>query len=156
GSSLVQVSWTQAGQPGGLPNPTPATPPPANNAEPGFEVFAGGADGAAATATGVEYLGGPDPADPTTLTGLAGIEVIDEISILCVPDEANPTAFAQGAVDTDLVREAVIDQCERLKDRFAVLAIGQGQPDVTRIAQPPDTSYAAVYYPWIELIDPAT
>lgn len=153
-SRLVRLSWTAANQPGAQPNPTPGAPPPPGNARPGFLPLQNGGEGANPI-TPAEYQGAPAPNDPTLVTGLAGIEQIDEVALLCVPDEVNAQAFPNAA-DRDSIRSTAINQCERLKDRFAVLSIQQGQDDPSAINVPADTSYAAVYYPWITIVDPAT
>jgi phage tail sheath protein FI len=86
-------------------------------------------------------------------TGLAALESIDQISILCVPDEINPGVPNRGNITVELV-----SQCQRLRDRFAILHVDEGQGDVGALAQAagnfPTTSYAAVYYPWIRVFNP--
>jgi len=80
-------------------------------------------------------------------TGLSGFEAVDEISILCAPDEGSIAGL----------RGELIDHCEKLHDRFAVLQsndtdasnIGNLRPDR-------DSKYAAIYFPWINVIDPLT
>jgi hypothetical protein len=84
--------------------------------------------------------------------GLAGLEAIDEISLLLAPDEVR---FG-GLDDISPVTQAAINQCERLKDRFAIVSIVAGGGDVGPINPPADTSYAGYYYPWIEIYDPAS
>jgi hypothetical protein len=79
----------------------------------------------------------------------SALEIIDEVSILCVPDEANDTLDP-----ADVLTNAVIDQCERTRDRFAILSVPAGQGDVAQIRPPRDTTYGAVYYPWIRVVNP--
>ena len=133
-SQLVKADWTAA---------------PARPANAAFQKLAGGNDGTAAIAA-QDYLGDPLAAIGQR-TGLFGLEEIDQISLLCVPDEVNP-AIPSGV--RTAIREATIGQCERLKDRFAILQVDQGQGNVNTIPQPPDTTYAAIYYPWIHVFDP--
>lgn len=79
--------------------------------------------------------------------GLDALKIVDEIALLLAPDEVK---------STDL-RNALVDQCELLKDRFAVLSITQGKTDAAAAkmeAGGRDTSYAGIYYPWIEVFDP--
>ena len=47
---------------------------------------------------------------------------------------------------------AVISQCERLKDRFAIVSAPGHLADVSSIRPPRDTAYAAFYYPWIRIV----
>jgi phage tail sheath protein FI len=50
----------------------------------------------------------------------------------------------------------MVTQCERLADRFAVLSVLGQQGNVGGINPPRDTSYAAIYYPWVRVFDPFT
>ena len=50
----------------------------------------------------------------------------------------------------------MIDQCERRGDRFAVVSAAAGGSDTSQVRPPRDTSYAAFYYPWIAVQDPAS
>lgn len=84
--------------------------------------------------------------------GLEDLEAIDEISLLAVPDEVR---YAPAEDEISPVTNTVINQCERLKDRFAVSSVKQGKND-TGVRPPTDTMYAAFYYPWIEVYDPAS
>ncbi|MFF0097519.1 phage tail sheath family protein [Streptomyces canus] len=110
--------------------------------------FAGGAEGDALTAD--RFLGTEVPP-----TGLNGLRQIDAVSLLCVPDEVN-SALLPDAAARDEIRNALVAQCEDLADRFAVLQVDGGQGDVDRISPPLTTSYAAIYYPWLRVLDPRT
>ena len=79
--------------------------------------------------------------------GLAALETIDEISLLLVPDEVRN---GMSNITTE-----VLNQCERLRDRFGIVSVTQGKSDVTQISVTRDTSYGAFYYPWIEVFDPS-
>lgn len=82
--------------------------------------------------------------------GLAAMAAVDEVSLLLAPDHVHGAVGFQ----TELT-EAVVRQCEDLKDRFAVLAVPStfrligGRPSL-------DTTYGAQYYPWIRTYDPLT
>jgi phage tail sheath protein FI len=78
--------------------------------------------------------------------GLALLEAIDEISILLAPDEV--------ADGTGAVTNAVIDQCERLKDRFAVISAPHDAVGVEALRPPRDSSHAAFYAPWVRVPNP--
>jgi hypothetical protein len=78
-------------------------------------------------------------------TGLAAFEEIDEISIICVPDE-------NSAGLTDII----VNHCEKMKDRFAILQADQSAGDVSELRPPLDSKYAAFYYPWINVVNPVT
>jgi phage tail sheath protein FI len=87
-------------------------------------------------------------ADPSNPTGLLGLAAIDDISLLCCPDE---TAIAPRGTIADQLRT----QCEKLKDRFAIVQATATEPNpVTPTA--PNSKYAAFYYPWLNIIDSKT
>lgn len=99
------------------------------------------ADGAAVVEA--DYMG--DGTLPTNQrTGLAGLEVLDEISLLALPDEAR---FPNATLE-------MINQCIRTKSRFAVTAVPNGNGNVATIHTLEDTSWAAIYYPWIRVFNP--
>jgi phage tail sheath protein FI len=95
---------------------------------------------------------GDESVAPGTRTGLAGLAEIDDIAILTVPDHVNTTVLGSEGSD---VLNAVIDQCELLRDRFAVASVDSGQGDISNLRPPRDSSYAAFYTPWIRVPDPA-
>lgn len=138
-STLVHVSLTN-----------PAIVPAAANVA-AFSPLAGGGDGVAPI-TAVEYEGNP-AVPPDLRTGLAALETIDEVALLFVPDEVHP---ALNAANQSQLMNTLVTQCERLADRFAILNVQAGQGQVQTIFPPRDTSYAAIYYPWVRVFDPFT
>ena len=107
----------------------------------------GGGDGIAATAA--IFSGGGSGHDARGLTALADR---DDIAIVAAPGSA---ALAN-ADDRQAVRDALIAHCSSLKYRFAVLAGEQGADasSIREVRGMHDSSYAALYYPW--LVVPAT
>jgi phage tail sheath protein FI len=94
--------------------------------------------------------GGADGPAPTRADGqrsLSVLEGVDEVAILCFPDEHVP-AFA-GMTD-DLVQ-----QCERLMDRFAIIQASQTPNPVATHFPTTTSKYAAYYFPWLEIRNPA-
>ncbi len=89
-----------------------------------------------------------DDTDPENKTGLLALGDVDEISILCCPDE-----FYLGPKDTS-ISKALVTQCEGLKYRFAILQapLVAGTPDKNDPSVP--SKYAAYYYPWLRVINP--
>jgi uncharacterized protein len=91
-------------------------------------------------------------------TGLEGLEAIEDVRLLVCPDLV---AGYDGSDEADLrikiVQEAMIKHCERLRYRFAVLDTPPGLSPSEVLEWHNytafDTSYAAVYYPWIEIAD---
>ncbi len=142
-SQYVHLSWNEANP----PNPvTPTHPDDTGGASPllggSDNSPVGGSDGAPITP--VDYAGDP-AADPEQRTGLAGLAQIDEVSLLVAPDASLPGNFQ--------IMNDVVNQCESLKDRFGILASEPGIGDVQAVNPPRDSSYGAVYFPWIRVSD---
>ncbi|MFE7427767.1 phage tail sheath family protein [Streptomyces sp. NPDC057545] len=103
-----------------------------------------------------EFLG-----DASERTGLAGLEAIDEITMVAVPDLMS--AHQRGDIDAEGVKTvqlALISHCEQMGDRVAVLDTppGMGAQRVRTWRNDDtgfDSRYATVYYPWINVFDPA-
>ncbi|MFE4856910.1 phage tail sheath family protein [Streptomyces sp. NPDC056670] len=104
-----------------------------------------------------EYVG-----DAAARTGFSGLEAIDEITMVIVPDLMS--AHLRGDIDAEGVRTvqlAVISHCEQMGDRVAVLdtppELNAQQVRTWRNEEAGyDSRYAALYYPWISVFDPAT
>lgn len=98
----------------------------------------------------------------TERTGVEGLEAIDDITMVVVPDLM--TSMPGQKLDLTMVKAvqtSIIAHCEKMGDRVAVLdapagmspqAIKKWRMDTAGY----DTSYAALYYPWIEVSDPVT
>jgi phage tail sheath protein FI len=104
-----------------------------------------------------DYVG-----DVADRTGFAGLEAVEEITMLSVPDLMS--AYQQGAIDLDTVQAvqtAMIAHCELMGDRVAILdpppgfnaqQIKEWRVDKARY----DSMYATLYWPWIQTMNPAT
>lgn len=101
--------------------------------------------------------------DAVKRTGLEGLAQYDDISIVAIPDLMSK-APGQDKIDKQMVKAvqtALIAHCEGLGDRVAIL---DTPPDLTAQEVKDwrmnvtgfDSSYAAMYYPWIEVMDAAT
>jgi phage tail sheath protein FI len=98
----------------------------------------------------------------TARSGVEGLEVLDDVTMLVVPDLMTPMPGEK--LDITMVKAVqtmMIAHCSRLGDRVAIL---DAPPDLTpqevknwrmNVAGF-DSSYAAMYYPWIEVMDPIT
>ena len=152
GSRLVRAWWTVGA--------TPTRP----GDQPFTALGAGGSDGGdapgARTVGSADYEGdvNPMPGVPADQLkqfgqgrGLQGLEAVEEVSLLAVPDEVHTSL--DDALKANLTLR-MIEQCERLKDRFAISYLPRGQSEVQNLRPPQDTTYAAVYYPWIQVYDP--
>lgn len=95
-------------------------------------------------------------------TGLGGLEALDDVTMLCVPDLM--TAMPGEKLNLEMVKAVqtmMIGHCEAMSDRVAILdcppdlspqEIKQWRMDIAGF----DSSYAAMYYPWIQVMDTAT
>jgi phage tail sheath protein FI len=98
--------------------------------------------------------------DVTERTGVEGLEALDDVTMVCVPDLM--TTAPDEKLNLDMVKAVqtmMIAHCERLGDRVAIL---DPPPDMTpqeikkwrMDTAGYDSSYAALYYPWIQVDDP--
>lgn len=110
-----------------------------------------------------ERLGADDyVGDAAERTGFAGLEAIDEVTMLAVPDLM--AAYEQGAIDLETVQAvqlAMIAHCELMGDRLAILDpppnLSPQQIKDWRVdGAGYDSKYAALYWPYIKVFDPAT
>lgn len=94
----------------------------------------------------VEHYEGDETVPPDERTGLAAFAEVDDISIVCAPDEKSVAGLT----------DALVTHCETLKDRFAVLQSKENDARPSKLTAPVDSKYAAFYYPWVTILDPAT
>ncbi|MCB0153477.1 MAG: phage tail sheath family protein [Anaerolineae bacterium] len=95
-------------------------------------------------------------------TGLEGLEALDEVTMVCVPDLMTPMPGQN--LDLDLVKSVqslIIAHCERMGDRVAILDsppnMNPQQINNWRMNTAGyDSSYATLYYPWVQVMDPVT
>ena len=130
-STLITVAFAA----GSLPCPTRWRSPPWQPGSYGYPLV------------DLNYIG--DETKPLDQrTGLAALATIDEVSLLCVPNEVTDP--------TGTITDEVRIQCELLQDRFAVLQVPAGQSDPASIFPPFASSYVGLYYPWVRVVDPIT
>jgi uncharacterized protein len=94
--------------------------------------------------------------DVVERTGIAGLESVEEITLLACPDIV--AAYQWGAVseeDVKSVQLAMLNHCEVMKDRFAIIDCppGLNTQGVLKWRQETmnfDSKYGALYYPWIK------
>lgn len=119
-------------------------------------VLEDGADGVLSLTPG-DFIGanrGPD-----ARFGLAAFEEIEDVDLLCVPDlvwaHEHSTGF-HSLQDVEAVQQALISQCERLRDRFALLDLPEATSPAgaLRWRQLFDSPYAAFYFPWVLMETP--
>ena len=102
-----------------------------------------------------DYVG-----DVNDRTGFGGLEAIDPITMVCVPDLM--AAYQKGMIDAEgvqAVQLAMIAHCELMGDRVAILdpppGLNAQQIREWRVEKAGyDSKYAALYWPWIKVFDP--
>lgn len=105
------------------------------------------ADGLPATPT--EFTGsGSGP----SATGLAALGEVEDIAIVVAPGAGSLAA----AEDCRVVRQSLLDHCEKHRYRFAILS---GSPDldadgIRQVRAEHDSSQGALYFPWLVVQDP--
>jgi phage tail sheath protein FI len=114
-------------------------------------------DDAAHPVTPEQYVG-----SAADRTGFAGLEAVEDVTMLAVPDLM--LAFQQGAIDDEglkAVQLAMIAHCELMGDRVAILDAPPGM-NAQRLKEwrmdtaGYDSKYAALYWPWIKVMDPVS
>jgi uncharacterized protein len=113
----------------------------------------GGSDGTRPFAS--DYLS--LTANPDDKRGLAGFEDIDEISIVAAP--GSTFGYENGYRDEGAtIMNYLIEHVEKMRYRVAVLDSGDGQSmaAVQAMRGIVDSEHAALYYPWVKVLDPIT
>jgi phage tail sheath protein FI len=95
--------------------------------------------------------------DVAERTGLEGLEVAEDVTMVSCPDIM--AAYQAGAIDREGVKAvqlAMINHCERMGDRVAILdPLPDLSPQEVKRWRERDTNfdskYAALYYPWIKV-----
>jgi phage tail sheath protein FI len=104
-----------------------------------------------------DYVG-----DSADRTGFGGLEAVDEVTMVSVPDLMS--AYQNGTLDQEgvqAVQLAMIAHCELMGDRVAILDPPPGlsaqqikEWRVDKVGY--DSKYAALYWPWVKVFDPAS
>jgi len=117
-------------------------------------LLAGGNDG---QRPGADAYEGMVDAVSMAKTGLMSFEDVDEISIVAAPGS---TFGYDGPFkdDASTILNLLIAHASRMRYRIAVLDSGDDQSiaDVRVLRAKLDSTYAALYYPWVTILDPVT
>jgi phage tail sheath protein FI len=100
--------------------------------------------------------------DPLQRSGVQGLAALDDMTMLVVPDLM--TTMPGQELDLQMVKAVqtmMIAHCEQMGDRMAILDsppnMNPQEIKTWRMETAGfDSSYAALYYPWIEIMDPVT
>ena len=106
--------------------------------------LAGGSDGKVANVNPSVYMGADN--GPGKRSGLAAFLENVDVSIMAIPGVTAPE-----------VQAALIAHCENCKSCFAILDVPIDRKktnDVAEFRDMYDTTYAAMYHPWLEMFDP--
>ena len=99
----------------------------------------------------------------TARTGISGLVIAEDVTMVIVPDLVTAATQADGSVDLNMwktVQLSLINHCEGQANRMAVLdappgmspqQIKEWRSDVAMY----DSQFAAFYYPWIKVSNPA-
>lgn len=95
-------------------------------------------------------------------TGIMGLAVAEDVTMVIVPDLITATRDSSGTVDLttyQAVQTAMITHCEKMGDRMAVLDAPPGMnpqqvKDWRSNAAKYDSKFSAFYYPWIKISNP--
>ncbi|MFW6098300.1 MAG: phage tail sheath family protein, partial [Chloroflexota bacterium] len=136
-ASFERVSIADVGSPNAMPQ------------EGAYQLSGGGLQ----PLTAADFIG-----DAGERTGLGGLEALDEVRLVLCPDVMAGYDGSDNAKERiKMVQEALISHCERMRYRFALLDAPPGlnaqQAKEWREYLNFDSSYAALYYPWIEIAD---
>ncbi len=103
----------------------------------------GGSDGSVLNVTPDAYIGADD--GPGKRTGLQAFQENGVVSILAIPGVTSPD-----------VQAALIGYCENRKSCFAILDVPMEMKktnDVAAFRDMYDSTYAAMYHPWLQMFD---
>ena len=122
---------------------------------PGTVALGGGGQVPAARVTPDDYIG-----DPGDRSGFGGLEAIEEITMVSVPDVM--AAYQGGALDLEgvqAVQLGMLAHCELMGDRIAILDSPPGlnaqQVREWRMDKAGyDSRFAALFWPWTKVFDP--
>jgi phage tail sheath protein FI len=92
--------------------------------------------------------------------GVGALEALDDVTMVCVPDLMS--SYLRGDIDLDgvkAVQTAMLNHCERMKYRFAILDAPPGMSpqeigDWRKNQAGYDSKFGALYYPWINIPNP--
>lgn len=98
----------------------------------------------------------------TARTGITGLTIANDVTMVMVPDLVTAATKEDGTVDLNLwkaVQTALISHCEQQANRMAVLDAPPGlSPQQIREWRSEvamyDSAFAAMYYPWIKVDNP--
>jgi uncharacterized protein len=121
----------------------------------GVVTLAGSEGARPMTLTPEDYVG-----DPADRTGFSGLEAVETVTMLAVPDLM--AVYQAGQIDLEgvqAVQTAMLAHCELMGDRVAILDAPPGfnaqQVREWRVDKTGyDSKYGTLYWPWVKVFDP--
>jgi len=89
-------------------------------------------------------------------TGLETFAAVEEISIVAAPGHSRRSGQTDDPARHSQIAGSLIAHCERMRYRIAVLDASDGLTvaEVQGYRQQFDSAHAALYYPWVTIVDP--
>lgn len=145
-SNIIKVAHSPKGKDKGTEILTPFEAISGIKEDEGNMVFAlsGGSDGSLAKLAASDFIG--EDRGPGKRTGLQSFIDNDEVSIMAIPGVTDPN-----------VQLSLVAHCENLKSRIAVLDVPRDSKKVADVMAHRnmfDSSYCAMYAPWLQVFDP--
>ena len=112
----------------------------------GTLAFAGGSDGTMASVNAGTYIG--EDNGPGKRTGIQSFLENTVASIIAIPGVTIPEVVV-----------SLVAHCENQQNRFAILDIPKDKVkvnDILEYREMIDSTYAAMYHPWVQVFDPVT
>lgn len=112
----------------------------------GSLAFAGGSDGSMSAVNAGVFIGKDE--GPGKRTGIAAFKENNVVSILAVPGITIPEVVV-----------SLVSHCENEKSRFAIIDIPKElvkTNDIMQYREMIDSTFAAMYHPWLQVFDPVT
>lgn len=112
----------------------------------GTLAFTGGSDGTMETVNAGTYIG--EDKGPGKRTGIQSFVENTVASIIAIPGVTIPETIV-----------SLVAHCENQQNRFAVLDVPQDKvkvADILEYREIVDSTYAAMYHPWVQVFDPIT
>lgn len=107
--------------------------------------LAGGSDGTIPQEIDASMYEGTD-GSADKRTGLTAFKTLSDVSIMAIP-----------GITDKAVQSSLVSHCENMGNRFAILDMpleDKEVPDLLEFRENVDTSYAAMYHPWVQCYDP--
>ena len=116
-------------------------------------VLTGGNDGMRPVAS--DYEGEVDPVSDLK-TGLKQFEDLEDISIAAAPGSTFGYESASYGPQSRAIVRLLIDHAQKMRYRIAVVDSGDNQSisEVRAMRAQLDSTYGALYYPWVRVLDP--